>query len=182
MRLKKNNVAPYFSAGTIDKGRFDLSTPRSKPTMLAFFRYASCPFCNLRVHELIKNYENLHKNLDIILIFQSPKDKIIKYVIKDSMPYAIIADPDERLYDLYSVEISWLGFAKAMGLRLPQIFKALFKHNFRPGTMEGNIHRIPADIIIDSDNKIIKAHYGKDIGDHLELSEIYKILENYETR
>lgn len=182
MRLQGNKLAPNFVTKFINDKEFNLSTIRAKPLMLSFFRYASCPLCNLRVHELIQNYDKLKYQLDIVLIFQSPSSKIDEYVIKDVMPYDIIANPDKNLYRLYGVESSWFGFAKAWILKLPQVFKAIFKYNYIPGTIEGEIHRIPADFIIGTDNKILKAYYGKDIGDHLDLSEIYTIIENYETR
>jgi len=176
MRLKENEMAPYFCVQDMNGKDFDLATPRDKPLLIAFFRYASCPLCNLRVHELIENYDDLSEKLEIILIFQSPKDKIEKYVGKQDIPYPLLPNPSKNLYYLYGVENSWLGFAKAWTLQIKRVFLAVVKNGYLPGSIEGEIHRIPADFIVDTDNKVLKAFYGKDIGDHLPLSEIYEVL------
>ena len=177
MRLKENEIAPSFSVVDMNGKTFDLDSPREKPLLIAFFRYASCPLCNLRVHELIENYENLKDKIEIVLIFQSPKEKIEQYVGKQNIPYRLLPNPNKRLYHLYGVENSWLGFAKAWTVEIKRVFIALFKKHYLPGSVEGEIHRIPADFIVDSDNKILKAYYGKDIGDHLPLEELYKIVK-----
>lgn len=44
------------------------------------------------------------------------------------------------------------------------------------------INRIPADFIIDTDNKIIKAYSGKDIRDHLPLADIFSLVKSHEAR
>jgi len=177
MRLKENEQAPSFSLQDMHGNDFDLASPRSKPLLLAFFRYASCPLCNLRVHELIENYEMLKDKVEIVLIFQSPKEKIAQYVGKQDIPYTVLLNPNKNIYHLYGVENSWLGFAKAWTVEIKKVFIALFKKHYLPGSVEGEIHAIPADFVIDTDNKIIKAFYGKDIGDHLPLLELYVTIE-----
>ena len=177
MRLKENQPAPTFETEDTQGERFEMGAPRDRALMLAFFRYASCPLCNLRVHELIENYDRFKDKIEIVLIFQSPKEKIAQYVGKQEIPYRILPDPQKRLYRLYGVESSWLGFAKAWTVEIKRVFDAVIKNGYLPGTVEGEIHRIPADFIIDRDNTILKAFYGKDIGDHLPLDEIDAVLQ-----
>ena len=123
------------------------------------------------MHELIENYETLNAKLEIVLIFQSPKNKIEKYVGKQNIPYRLLPNPNKNLYHLYGVENSWLGFAKAWTVKIKQVFVAVLQRRYLPGSVDGEIHRIPADFIVDTDNKILKAYYGKDIGDHLHLTK-----------
>ena len=172
MRLNENETAPTFKTIDMNGQTFDLETPREKPLLIAFFRYASCPLCNLRVHELIENYERLKNKIEIVLIFQSPKEKIEQYVGKQDIPYRVLPNPSKTLYHLYGVENSWLGFAKAWTVKIKQVFVAVLQNRYLPGSVEGEIHRIPADFVIDQDNTILKAFYGKDIGDHLPLEEL----------
>ena len=181
MRLKDNQMAPLFSQKAFSGEVYDLSVKREKPLLLAFFRYASCPLCNFRVHELIQNHQRLNKHLEIVAIFQSPKNKVEQYVCKQDIPFTLIPDPDKNLYKQYAVESSWFGFGKAWTVKISQVFNAVIKHRFIPGTMEGEIHRIPADFIIDTDGKILKAFYGQHIGDHLPLNEIEKLIGIHET-
>jgi len=176
MRLQENQTAPLFKVQDIKGETFDLAAPRDKPLVLAFFRYASCPLCNLRVHELIENYDYLKEKVEILLIFQSPKEKIVQYVGKQNIPYRVFPDPQRVLYRLYGVESSWLGFVKAWSVKIIRVFKAVIKERYLPGTVEGEIHRIPADFILDTNNMILKAYYGSDIGDHLPLEELKVIV------
>lgn len=182
MRLKENEKAPNFQTKDMLDVVFNLKAPREKLLMISFFRYASCPLCNLRVHELIVNYEKLKDKLEIVMIFQSPKEKIEQYVGKQDIPYRVIPDPVREFYKLYKVEYSWIAFLKAWTLKIKNVFSALFKHGYIPGSVEGEIHRVPADFIIDTDGKILKAFYGKDIGDHLPLNEIIKAIDSNEAR
>ncbi|MCU7833930.1 MAG: redoxin domain-containing protein [gamma proteobacterium symbiont of Taylorina sp.] len=182
MRLKSNELAPTFSATSLNGKDFNLSKPRNKLLLLAFFRYASCPLCNLRIHELIENYHAVKDNLDIIAVFQSPAEKINQYVGKQSISFYVLPDPDKKLYCLYGVESSWFGFAKAWTIKISQVFDAVLKHRYLPGSVEGELNRIPADFIIGIDNKIIRAYYGNDIGDHLPLAEIHQLVKSYEAR
>lgn len=46
-----------------------------------------------------------------------------------------------------------------------------------PGHVEGGIHRIPADFIINPHGVIAKAYYGDDIGDHLPLERVERYLQ-----
>ena len=176
MRLREVEFAPKFKTTDTQKRVFNLEDKREKVLLLAFFRYASCPLCNLRVHQLIQNQAILEQQIEIVLVFQSPIDKIEKYVGKQDVPYRIIADPKRKLYKLYGVENSWLGFFKAWTIKIPKVFSAVIGHRYLPGSMEGEIHRIPADFMIDKNGTILNAYYGKDIGDHLPLKEIMKLL------
>ena len=70
---------------------------------------------------------------------------------------------------------------KAWTIKINQVFDAVLKHHYLPGSVEGEINRIPVDFIIDTENKILHAYYGTHIGDHLPLDEIYKLIEKQET-
>lgn len=107
----------------------------------------------------------------MLAFFQSPKESILKYVGKQEVPFPIVPDPGRTIYRAYGVESSWVGFIKAMVFKLSDLTKAMQK-GFKPGKMEGNKAIIPADFLIGPDQKIEKAYYGKDIGDHLPIEEI----------
>jgi peroxiredoxin len=148
-------------------------------TLLCFFRYASCPLCNLRVRELILAHEELTaKGVRILAVFQSPAERIAQYVGQQVPPFPLIPDPELRLYRLYRVETSWAGFARAWTLGLPRVVNAVIAKGFLPGTMENEIHRIPADFLIAADGRLMAVYYGKDIGDHMPLKRIFANIES----
>lgn len=171
MRLSAGEPAPGFDIQDVFKRTHRLDDCSGKLLMLAFFRYASCPLCNLRVHQLIQHYPELKASgLNLLAFFQSPPESIRQYVGRQDAPFPIIADPYRVLYSRYGVEVSWGGFIKG-GLHLDALISAATK-GFLPGRMEGAKHLIPADFLIGPNQVIDVAHYGRDIGDHLPLNDI----------
>ncbi|MFC1563982.1 peroxiredoxin family protein [candidate division KSB1 bacterium] len=178
MRLKNGNKAKDFEVSDIYDKSIKLADYKGKYLLLSFYRYASCPFCNLRIHRLIEIYEDLQsKGLEMAAFFQSPKESIMQYAGEQSAPFPIIPDPERNIYREYGIESSWSGMLKSMIFRLNDGFGAIRK-GFLPGKMEGVKALIPADFLISPDQIIHKAYYGKDIGDHIPVDDIYKWLKN----
>ncbi len=175
MRLTKKQTAPDFSRYDLYDIAINSQELRGKKVLLSFYRYASCPFCNLRFHALRqKQTEWQAKGLITLAIFQSPKASILEYAGKEPSPITIIPNPERDLYRLYGVEGSWKGFVTG-ALQLGTFAKAL-KEGHLPGKIEGDMNMIPADFVIDEQGKILLAYYGKDISDHVEIAEIEALL------
>ena len=137
---------------------------------IAFFRYASCPLCNLRVNEMIKRYEELTQNgLQIFAVFQSDPESIAKYVGKQEPPFRILCDSSEKAYESYGLQANLLGMMSPKNMT--QLISAV-KSGFMPGKMEGTVTRIPADFLIDENNVLLDVYYGKTIGDHIPLERV----------
>ncbi len=169
MKLKAGDQAKDFSLEDITGKTISLEDYKEKKILLSFFRYASCPLCNLRIQELIQIYEKLkNKGIHIIAFFQSPKESMMKYVGKQNAAFPIIADPERIIYKKYGIEKSWVGYIK--GGISATMFKAL-KNGFKIGKMEGWKNLLPADFLIE--NLIIKkAYYSKTIADHIPIEEV----------
>ena len=177
MKIQPGQPAKNFSAEDISGNTVALHDFKGKRLMLSFYRYAACPLCNLRVHHLIQRHASfVERNLHPVAVFQSPKESILKYVGKQSIPFPVIADPERMLYQLYGIESSWSGFIKG-SLRLASVTSALMK-GFFPGKMEGIKSMVPADFLIGPDLTVQIAYYGGDIGDHLPIENIYQWLDN----
>ena len=52
MRLQAGQAAPDFLRPDIGGKTIRLSDYRGRYLLLSFYRYASCPFCNLRVNNI----------------------------------------------------------------------------------------------------------------------------------
>ena len=182
MRLENGKAAVNFSSHDIGGRTISLTDYTDKYLLLSFYRFASCPFCNLRVHEMSQRYAELHaRGLEMVAVFQSPADKILKYAGSVQRPFPIIADPDRRLYRAYGVETSWAGLARAVVTRFPDLLRAVFAEGFLPGTIEGEIQRLPADFLIGPDSRVLHAYYGRDIGDHMPLQYIERYMAGSQT-
>lgn len=179
MKLQAGQQAVNFQVRDINGTPIDLADFSGKKLMISFYRYASCPLCNLRVHELIQHFPAFNaKGLAMLAFFQSPAEGIRDYVGKQNAPFPVIADPSHEIYQRYGVTPSWLGFGKAMAFKLPMAFQAVFGKGFLPGRMDGDKAMIPADFLITPEQTIHRAFYGSDIGDHLPIKEIQSFLES----
>ncbi len=54
---------------SIDNGEFDIDTIAGKRYLLSFYRFASCPFCNMRIDQLVTKYDELPDDFEVIAIF-----------------------------------------------------------------------------------------------------------------
>ncbi|MCK5092320.1 MAG: hypothetical protein KAR30_07300 [Gammaproteobacteria bacterium] len=83
----------------------------------------------------------------ILSAFQPPEEKIRQYVSKQKPPFAIVPDPERKLYQTYRLETSWMRMMKAMVFKMGDMLKA-FSKSLDSGTMEGGMNRLPADFLI----------------------------------
>lgn len=174
MRMTAGSTAPDFTATVYRRDPLTLSSLRGQKVWLAFFRYAGCPLCNLRVHQMIQRYDGWEaKGLKIVAVFQAPVAEVETNVGEQNAPFPIVCDPGEKLYALYGLEASLAGYLSVKNL--PKMAEAL-KEGFTPGTMHGTKTRLPADFLIDENGKIVETFYADTIGDHIPFERIEAFL------
>ena len=72
MKIKVGQLAREFEVEDINGKSIALDDYTGKKLLLAFFRHAACPLCNLRVHQLIQNYPDLqNRGVNILAFFES---------------------------------------------------------------------------------------------------------------
>jgi peroxiredoxin len=172
MRLTPNEQTPEFRIADIWGESQSSEKYKGKKWMFSFYRYASCPLCNLRVNQLTQKYENWRKkDFYIVGVFESSIESIQQYVGKQDAPFPIIPNPDLSLYHTYHLDSSWVKFMRG---GIP--FMKAFAKGFLPGKMEDDKSIIPADFLINDDGTIHTAFYGNHIGDHLPIEKINRFL------
>jgi thioredoxin-dependent peroxiredoxin len=171
MRLKVGESVKNLVLPAIDGSTFDTSSLNGKPYMLSFYRFASCPFCNLRIHQLVKRYNEFDNDFSLVAIFDSPLDNLLRHTEKHKAPFPILADEHNKYYKEYGIEHSVTGMLKGMFFRMPTLFKSMFMGNV-PLIFKGSMITMPADFLIDRDGIIQTAYYGKDEGDHLPIEHV----------
>ena len=176
MRLKAGDSSIDFEILDYKGNVLKLSDYKDKKILLSFYRYASCPLCNLRIHNMIQKYPDYYsKGLEVFAFFESPKESMVESVGKQDPPFRLIPDPDRKIYKLYRVEKSVWKYI--LGLLNTKLFRAALL-GFKVGkisTMENDKTMVPADFLIE--NGIIKAaYYGKDISDHISFETIESFL------
>jgi thioredoxin-dependent peroxiredoxin len=172
MRLQPPMPAPQFEVEGADGSTIALEQLLGRPVWLVLSRYAACPFCSLRVDRLIRAYpEVAATGLELLVVFPSPLDRIERYVMRYAPPFRVAADPEERVYAAYANETSWAGtFRTAM--RIPSVVKALVHAPNSPLAVDGPMHRMPAEFLIDREGQLVRAHYGVDFDDGFSIPEV----------
>ena len=179
MRLKPGDAAIPFSAETIEGKTISLKDFAGKPLLLMFYRYASCPMCNLRIRDFAQHYRRLHeRGLEVVAFFHSPARNIRANAGKQHIPFHLVADPKFKVYQSYRIETSWPRFFLSM--LLPSFYVDWIRA-MRYGIWGGvdwQMGKMPADFLIGPDGRIVKAYYGRDIGDHLPMTEVEAALND----
>ena len=65
MKLAKGDRIAELKLPNTKGGQFDIESLKGKKSLLTFYRFAQCPFCNLRVNEFVKRYPEFKDNLNV---------------------------------------------------------------------------------------------------------------------
>lgn len=206
MRLSIGSNAPNFAVEALGGQKVDLAALRGRTVLLKFYRFATCPVCNLHLHRFTQDYRMLEAlGLTTVVLFHSPAAKIeqsrkrprtrtekgklpplsVAALYSEESrgglpPFALAADPDKRIFKAYGVETGWAGMFSPTVMR--DYIQAL-NAGFPAGmlTSDGGVTGKPADFIIDAEGKIAFAHYGRHYADSLDAAEIVEIRRRLDT-
>lgn len=171
MRIKPGEQSTGIQLPSINGTIFDTGSLQGRPYLSSFFRFASCPFCNLRVHQLVESYAELGNDFTIVAVFDSPIDNLVRHAEGHKAPFQILADESNRYYREYGIEHSFAGMMKGMLLRMPTLIRSM-SMGYVPTIIKGSMTTMPADFLIDARGVIRTAHYGGDEGDHLPFEQV----------
>ncbi len=169
-RLKRGDFAPAFTLPALDGSSVSLGSLRGQRTLLAFFRHAGCPFCNLRVHQLIEAYPRLERlGIRVVGVFGSSVQGLRERVGKQKPPFPLVADPDDAIHALYGTSHSLLGL---LDFRAFPAYLEGIKLGIPHGSTDGEATRMPADFLIGTDLRIEAALYGANAAEHLPIKAL----------
>ena len=150
---------------------FSIEQLKGHKVYLTFLRTASCPFCNLRVHQLIqKQAAWTKKGIVTVAVFASTAEEILQYAGKQQPNFTIIADSEERLYHQFGIKHSFLAMIKSMA-RLGTIVETIKKGFFNFNSFTDK-RILTGDFLINENQEVIVSYYGKDFGDHIAFEKI----------
>ncbi|MGC4020802.1 MAG: redoxin domain-containing protein [Cyclobacteriaceae bacterium] len=174
--VELNVAAPAFSLIDIFDRQIDLKNYKGKKIFIGFFRHAGCPFCNLRVHNLMKIRENLlGKNMEMIFFFESKKELMLQSIFhKEVSPVPLIADPEKKWYNIYGIENSLLKTSMSHLTSFIQTAISAKRKKLPIYAMASgeSFSTIPAEFLLDENQIIRKIHYAKDLNDRLSIDTI----------
>lgn len=171
-RIQPGNAIPAIQLPQLDGSPFDSRELAGRRYLLSFYRFASCPFCNLRVHQLVMDSEHWPESFTAVAIFDSPLDNLQKHAGRHQAPFPILADASNRYYRRFGVEHSWWRTLKGGLLGLPRVLYAMVVKGYWPTSFKGRIDTMPLDILVDEKGVAQMVYYGRDEGDHLPLEQV----------
>lgn len=171
MKQKTGNKIIPVELPALDGLLFNSESLSGKRIMISFFRFATCPFCNMRMHQLVSRFNEFGSNFTIIAIFDSSLKNLQKSTKKHNSPFPVLADEKNVYYKKYGIEHSVLGMTKGMIFRFPTLIKGLLK-GYIPIPITGSMTTMPADFLVNEKGIIQTAYYGKDEGDHLSVDRV----------
>ena len=169
MRIAAGSQAPVFRCQDLLGDTVD-STTVTGPLWVGFFRFASCPLCNLRVHTMIGEWERWQNRCTYVAVFQSPPGRFTEFMRKQQPPFSVIADPELELFRAFGVESS-VGAA----LKVPVIAQTVRAkmQGYPVGALaakDGAAFRVPADFIINK-GMVTTAFYGSNVAESIPFED-----------
>lgn len=168
MKIVVPTKAPQISL--VDVNGQPVQIGNGRKLLLSLFREATCPFCNFRVYDLTNNHPGLSNlGLDIVVVFKSGREDVLKFIAQRPRPFRMVADPDGNAHRVFSVSTSMWGKIKAMMIRMPALIRGMGMVGMR-GMATGNL--MPSDFLINEQGVVVETYYGKDAGDHIPMERI----------
>ncbi len=175
-RLTQALNAPVFKTKDIFDRMIDLDAYKDKKVFIGFFRHAGCPFCNIRVHALLKIHSELKaKGLEMIFFFESPEKVLLRSIFhKEISPIPLISDPEKIWYDAYGLESS--GYKSAIS-HLTTFVQTAFKAQvldvpMHPMADGESIKTMPAEFLLSEGLIIREVHYSERLNDRLDIEKV----------
>jgi peroxiredoxin len=181
--MKKISVGETISKRklmTIETGQAQI--PDSEYLIhLQFRRYAGCPFCSMHLRSIVQRHDEIvAAGIREVVVFRSTVTELQHY--HADMPFAIIADPKERLYTEFGIESElravlnpralWAGMRNIV-LMLPKLPRI-------PPKGEG-ILGLPADFLIATDGRVVACKYGVHAYDQWSVDELLSFARQHIT-
>ena len=168
-KLKLYSKASEFDTKDYLDREVRLSDYQDKKVLLSFFRSTYCPFCLARIKELVKRDEDLKKKgIQSIAVVSASKESIIETSKENSAPFPIIPDPEHQIFESYGLEETKFILLKTF-TRPIKALKVMLSLGVSSKKMKAFL---PANFIIDEEQQIEEAYYGKYLGDHISLNEL----------
>ena len=91
MKIRVGDQAPEFILPAIDGTDFDMSSTKGKRVIFTFFRFSTCPFCNIRINRIIKRWDEFSDEVQMIGVFDAEIDELKNKMKKHNPPFTVVS-------------------------------------------------------------------------------------------
>lgn len=148
---------------------------------LQFRRFAGCPVCHLHLRSVLRRHAEIEAaGIREVVLFHSSAEELRPHVA--DFPFAVIADPQQRLYREFGVESSPRSLLdpRAWGPVLRGIARSAVEvvrgRERLPARRQPNGRLgLPADLLIGPDGRVLAAKYGEHVYDQWSVDELLRL-------
>lgn len=176
-RLRAGATITRQNLPTISGQRIGIPDPE-RVVHLQFRRFAGCPVCNLHLQSVVRRHDEIvAAGIREVVVFHSTAEALREY--EGDLPFAVVPDPDKRLYVRFGVESSpwallhprvWPSIVRAVAHSLRAILRG--KRPIPPINPEGGRYGLPADFLIAPDGRVLASKYGEHADDQWSVDEL----------
>ena len=171
-QLSSGDEAPQFTLPAIDGSTFNMADMKGKRVILTFFRFSTCPLCNMRIRRIVQRWNEFSEDAVMVAVFDAKVGELQKRMKKHDAPFVVVADETYEQFNKNGVKKSFFKFMWG-ALRSPLTLLQATLRGYVPLTLSiSKLSTIPVDILIDEEGKVVEAHYCKDTADHLPLERM----------
>lgn len=180
-KIKTGDTFPSFSFNTAFQSDLNSLEVLKGKTVFWVLRYIGCTVCRYDVSLIAERYQEFtDRNAQVFVLMQSDAKHVQDDLAKTDtvLPFEIITDPDQKIYELLSIEPAESMEALAEGVfeQLKEKAKLAGKAGFHHGDYEGNEQQLPAMFIVEEDGTVCYAHYAKNIMDMPLIDDVLAML------
>jgi hypothetical protein len=163
-----------------------LHIPDEQLIHLQLRRFAGCPICSLHLRSVVERHDEIvAAGIREVVAFHSPPEEFLG--TEAGLPFAVIADPDRRLYAEFGVEPSpravidprawWPTFRG-----LFRSVRAIARKQQRAPVSHprGGRLGLPADLLIAPDGSVLACKYGAHAYDQWSVDELLSLVGSFE--
>ncbi|WP_037833854.1 peroxiredoxin-like family protein [Streptomyces sp. NRRL F-4474] len=154
---------------------------------LQFRRFAGCPVCHLHLRSVVRRHAEIEAaGVREVVVFHSAAGELREHVAE--LPFAVVADPDKRLYAEFGVESSyrsllspraWWPVLRAVAAGTAEAVRGRQKLPSR--TQDNGRLGLPADFLIAPDGTVLARSYGEYVDDQWPVEELLTLAERART-
>ncbi|MFJ4535267.1 peroxiredoxin-like family protein [Streptomyces tibetensis] len=152
---------------------------------LQFRRFAGCPVCHLHLRSVVRRHAEIEAaGVREVVVFHSPAEELRRHT--EDLPFAVVADPDKRLYAEFGVESAPRALLdpRAWGPVIAAVVRGGWqvvrgRERLPAADQPGGRLGLPADFLIGTDGRVLAVKYGEHAYDQWPVDELVHLASSH---